>query len=843
MGWTTLKERLDITTTTIPVVLAGPMLRKVTGKSVTVWLALRVAEEVTLTVENDEKKPVVAGTAKTIAIGKNLHIVAVTANRFVSPETELKEGIVYRYDVQFKNLNMKLAEATKKADLGYPINSNSLPSFAIPPTDPNLLRLLNGSCRMPHASGKDTFPIVDKLIAETASNAFARPHQLLLAGDQIYADDVADTLLMMLTDAADTLLGWNETLPVAGGVLLPAASLNPFLRLRLLSDEGFTSEDLRCHLLSLGEYLCMYLFTWSPVLWSPSPPTADEALKRLPFDEAVSEVGLKAFNLPTAISSQTAALAEFRKTLPEVRRALANIPSYMIFDDHEVTDDWNMTLDMSRAQHKGPLGRRLLQNALVAYALCQHWGNVPEEFESKSEQVPPPGRALLGLLDTPPPESFNQKASLYNQRSEVIFGLVGLQDESTIKKFKAASHPPYSLQYHFSVEGEGHQILFTDTRTWRSFPKGGGEAAELLPKDQFKRQILDAPATRDRVLLVVLSTNSPPTQPIRSAAEHSIIANGAEHYPDIYEAWDFPTVAFDRLLTSLTEKLPLEKLPLNPSGHQHYGRVILLSGDVHHSFATRLVYRAKERFEFPRPPAGATAVVAQLVASSFKKQTGRTIGFHGEGYRFAPFGTQWLIPENLTEGHIGWNVPADSALEVGTQIKSPKGVGNASMKLLEFDRRKKPTKPTTVKITKPSPNGDELRTELSQAPDYRYRLDYLLPTLQQVEIVPPKILIPTLGATTEQRKQAAIAHKAAFKSLLAFNLVNPPTVVGRNNFGEITFDWGAGDNKNVALTLRWWDVDNVLVKLTTFKVSLNPNDMDPSGKPNFPDHKAERGDP
>jgi hypothetical protein len=40
-----------------------------------------------------------------------------------------------------------------------------------------------------------------------------RPHQLFLTGDQIYADEVADVLLVALTDAGDTLLGWKEELP------------------------------------------------------------------------------------------------------------------------------------------------------------------------------------------------------------------------------------------------------------------------------------------------------------------------------------------------------------------------------------------------------------------------------------------------------------------------------------------------------------------------------------------------------------------------------------------------------------------------------------------------------
>ena len=35
-------------------------------------------------------------------------------------------------------------------------------------------------------------------------------------------------------------------------------------------------------------------------------------------------------------------LTTFFDGLPKVRRALANVATYMVFDDHDVTDDWNI---------------------------------------------------------------------------------------------------------------------------------------------------------------------------------------------------------------------------------------------------------------------------------------------------------------------------------------------------------------------------------------------------------------------------------------------------------------------------------------------------------------------
>src|SRR5262249_13658080 len=82
----------------LPWVLAGPILRKVTPNSVTVWVALQETALVTLSVKDEHNKEVAKGSRPTAAIGVNLHIVAVTAR---PTGKDLKEGIVYHYDLLF----------------------------------------------------------------------------------------------------------------------------------------------------------------------------------------------------------------------------------------------------------------------------------------------------------------------------------------------------------------------------------------------------------------------------------------------------------------------------------------------------------------------------------------------------------------------------------------------------------------------------------------------------------------------------------------------------------------------------------------------------------------------
>jgi hypothetical protein len=85
---------------------------------------------------------------------------------------------------------------------------------------------------------------------------------------------VADALLFMLMDASQTLLGWSETLP---DVKNPE-ELNPGKRNIIATQTAgltasFTKINTLCclaksHLFTLGEFLAMYLFAWSDVLWT-----------------------------------------------------------------------------------------------------------------------------------------------------------------------------------------------------------------------------------------------------------------------------------------------------------------------------------------------------------------------------------------------------------------------------------------------------------------------------------------------------------------------------------------------------------------------------------------------
>ncbi|MDQ4003161.1 MAG: alkaline phosphatase family protein [Actinomycetota bacterium] len=67
---------------------------------------------------------------------------------------------------------------------------------------------------------------------------------------------------------------------------------------------------------------------------------------------------------------------------PAIRWLLSTIPSVMIFDDHDVHDDWNTSEAWVRQMRKEPWWEERIVGAFMSYWIYQHLGNLsPEELE------------------------------------------------------------------------------------------------------------------------------------------------------------------------------------------------------------------------------------------------------------------------------------------------------------------------------------------------------------------------------------------------------------------------------------------------------------------------------
>lgn len=437
-----------------PLVLAGPILRRLTPARLTIWLALRTPARVRLSLDAGDGTPrrhtLAPGEAgcRHLAAGARLHYLLLE----LALDPALPTGCWIGYDLALQPLDGDEPAwqgwQEWAPDLCYP--GKSSPGFVLMPT---VHALLHGSCRRPHHLGGDGLAAADRLLArciaagtdrpacaaahaaggtagggahagvapdgpdeDAADSGHAAPgadaggdalpawpSALVMSGDQIYADDVAGPMLRAIHRLIAALGLPAEALPGTGDPALaepgalyahPAGyyrreALLPRLpHHRALVDilfggaekPVFTTANAHNHLITLAEVLAMYLLVWSPVPWQgleiDPPPTLDARERAL-------------------FAQEQRALEAFVAELPAVRRVFAHLPVAMIFDDHDITDDWNLSREWEETAYGHAFSRRVLGNALAAYLINQGWGNCPEAF--------PPALldALAGALAAP----------------------------------------------------------------------------------------------------------------------------------------------------------------------------------------------------------------------------------------------------------------------------------------------------------------------------------------------------------------------------------------------------------------------------------------------------------
>jgi hypothetical protein len=64
---------------------------------------------------------------------------------------------------------------------------------------------------------------------------------------------------------------------------------------------------------------------------------------------------------------------------PVMRWLLSTVPSAMIFDDHDVHDDWNTSLSWVEEIRELPWWDARICGAFMSYCVYQHWGNLPPD--------------------------------------------------------------------------------------------------------------------------------------------------------------------------------------------------------------------------------------------------------------------------------------------------------------------------------------------------------------------------------------------------------------------------------------------------------------------------------
>lgn len=577
----------------IPFLLAGPIIRRVEPTKVAIWFAtsnkikvkaalfeISQSEEDSYTYQSINIK----STQDTIRIGSHLFIHLL----IIQPEEiEFPTDTLLGYNLHFSNKensfdlgDLQLLDKENPNSIVY--GNLNYPSFFIQKQQNT--NILYGSCQKPHGKGNNAFIRADDKIEENYQTLKNRPSALFLMGDQIYADDVADPIFPVLTKWRNILMGEkNEALLKIEPYLKqePFVSSIDKVHSRQFATENFaklTSGNADNHLFRFGEFAVMYLLTLGPSLWEGKDkesvlPSFGELIEDNLFYLKYVSNKKENYNMELEQHQQRYEV-EMNETIPYIqslgmtRRILANTPTYMIFDDHDITDDWNISYDWVDNVYQTPLGKHIIANGLTAYLIFQSWGNEPTKYKS-----------LIRELST--------QLDYYSHSS--------LFDENWIQQI---------LQYHdwSFVAPTYPRSLFLDTRTMRSYdlqPKPirvfnkieEGKRAALLIGDQGWKIInttLKQSDWKERDPLIIIS----PTPfygigIIESFLKRIIYPLRSFGVPVQYnfdfEAWKYNGEGFTNFLKQITKWKP--------------SPCIILSGDVHYAGAVKshITYEQKEK--------------------------------------------------------------------------------------------------------------------------------------------------------------------------------------------------------------------------------------------------------
>ena len=564
----------------LPALLAGPVLRRVTRSTMSVWVAVSAGSEVTVHVRvAGQPATEVAGPAVTpTRVGSHLWLAVATAPPPGGPT--FAAGSLYEYRLSSPGWGVE----PTWSDVAV---GTTRPAFPGPPTTVEDLVVLHTSCRKPHGGGRDGLAAAAGVIGERLSAGVPnpRPHLLVLSGDQLYADEVPGPLAPRVRRIADDLVGIDETdvlgpLPRVTGRQQPSEAF------------GLTSSAAANHLWTFGEYLAGYLLYWSDALWPAALPAWADVTPASDLPPGLTPDEFA--DAEAAWTEQLAAVQRFRAGLPDVRRVLATVPSLMVLDDHEVTDDWNLDHPWAAAVYANPAGRRVVTNGVLAYALCQHWGNAPEKFATAGA----PEAQLLGAATHTgaSPDSAATRA------------LLGVPDgappapPSVLRDPLDAGALRYDVQLG-PADGWPVRVVGLDERTVREFARVDRPAARIALAAL--AQVLPGPADGEppaAATLVIAPSPVLGTHVIEHVIQPAVgLMPGGSVYAD-FESWPAAPAQHQDLLRRLAA----------------YAPVVLLGGDVHYSTTAALTYTRS----------GATTRAAGVTSSAAKNADAKTMVLH-----------------------------------------------------------------------------------------------------------------------------------------------------------------------------------------------------------------------
>ncbi|MGW0737899.1 DUF7800 domain-containing protein [Streptomyces sp. NPDC002851] len=240
---------------------------------------------------------------------------------------------------------------------------------------------------------------------------------------------------------------------------------------------------------------------------------------------------------------------------PEVRWLLSTVPSCMIFDDHDIIDDWNTSAAWLAEMRETGWWQERLISGLMSYWVYQHLGNLaPAELAADPT---------------------------YKEVCAVPDGTDALRAFAT-----AADHDPGSCRWSYRRDFGRVRLLMVDTRAGRVLDESRRAMVDAKEWGWLREQALDAPGSCDHLLI---GTSLPWLLPhLVHDAEgwNAALARGvrgprwARFAEDLRRRSDLEHwPAFPESFAALTELIAeAGEGPGAPAS------VCVLSGDVHHAY-------------------------------------------------------------------------------------------------------------------------------------------------------------------------------------------------------------------------------------------------------------------
>ncbi|MFS1919901.1 hypothetical protein [Vibrio lentus] len=590
------------TTSPLPLLLAGPILRKTTATEVVLWVVTSAPLSGTTQLFNAEQETPFYSSSldeqESIQVGTHAWVTLI----HLQGDFPTNVPLAYQIETEQGSIT-ELAPHLIYKDTRTN-NDSSRIEFKISTTADYIL---HGSCRNPHHPSKDSLVAADNKIAN--QTVLERPDMLMMSGDQIYADHVAGPTLDAIQQVIQLLGLIGEALPTDSQVnqinssdalfeseyhlyqrhhLLPHHNTSDSLLDKLFPKRGipiFSSTDCENHLVTLSEFIAMYLLVWSPTLW--------QCINR----ERLIENNFKQAGRQLTPAEQqqwrdeSIIIDDFVAGLPQVQRLFAHIPTYMIFDDHDVTDDWNLTVGWEHAVDQNRFATQVIGNGLASYWMCQGWGNAPEKFST--EFIEQTKQLFSPVVSSNESESGGEDNGERNSESN------GKNNGVLSQSIDPQQHQQYLEmidrfeEWHYTINTSPKVIVLdTRTRRWRSEsrmnkPSGLMDWEALT---EFQHQLIN----QEKVVIV----SAAPMFGVKFIETLQKMATtiGKPLMIDA-ENWMAHPGSANTLISIFTHT----KTPTN---------FVVLSGDVHYSFA----YDIKLRYRRNSPN------IYQITCSGIKNQ-------------------------------------------------------------------------------------------------------------------------------------------------------------------------------------------------------------------------------